>query len=104
MATRTFRSNVWIRLRDLRWGTRDNPTPGIDILQPNSTARLIAWYAMSRDPYTAQEREAIQNERLPVSDATLRSAYPACGRRARGPARPGERQAETHQRGHEGSG
>lgn len=75
MLTTTFHSNVWMHLRDLRWGpSKDHPAPGIEILQPDPTGvnRRIAFLTRHLDPYTAQEREAIQNEGLPVEHATVR--------------------------------
>lgn len=57
------RSEMWIELRDLRWGQAD-ASPGLDILQPDPTKtnRRIAYLCKHLDPYTALEREAIQHE------------------------------------------
>lgn len=63
MLTTTCPSSVWIDLRDLRWGEAD-ASPGIDILQPDPAGvnRRIALLTRHLDPYTAQERKAIQDE------------------------------------------
>lgn len=56
---------TWPELRNLRWGpSKDDPAPGIDVLQhdPTGTNQRIALLTRHLDPYTALEREAIQNE------------------------------------------